>query len=100
VQREPQNLLQDGTGDKPADVLFGSFYHGRDLCVDVTIVNPFTDIHKKIRDPDFFLQSAVTHKRQQYADVAQQGHYLQFVLLKCSEAFIFEIHFSKINVRS
>jgi hypothetical protein len=45
-------LLQDGTGDKPADVLFGSFYHGRDLCVDVTIVNPFTDIHKKIRDPE------------------------------------------------
>ncbi len=40
MQREPQNLLQDGTGDKPADVLFGSFYHGRDLCVDVTIVNP------------------------------------------------------------
>jgi hypothetical protein len=65
VQREPQNLLQDGTGDKPADVLFCSFYHGRDLCVDVTIVNPFTDIHKKIRDP--FLQSAVTHKRQHYA---------------------------------
>jgi hypothetical protein len=66
VQREPQNLLQDGTGDKPADVLFGSFYHGLDLCVDVTIVNPFTDIHKKIRDPDSFLQSAVTHKRQHY----------------------------------
>jgi hypothetical protein len=52
VRREPQNLLQDGTGDKPADFLFGSFYHGRDLCVDVTIVNPFTDILKKIRDPD------------------------------------------------
>jgi hypothetical protein len=34
----------------------------------VTIVNPFTDIHKKIRDPDSFLQSAVTHKRQNYAD--------------------------------
>jgi hypothetical protein len=67
VQQEPQNLLQDGTGHKPADVLFGSFYHGRDLCVDVTIVNPFTDIHKKLRDPDSFLQSAVTHKRQHYA---------------------------------
>jgi hypothetical protein len=67
VQREPQNLLQDGTGDKPAAVLFGSFYHGRDLCVDVTIVNPFTDIHKKLRDPDSFLQSAVTHKPQHYA---------------------------------
>jgi YD repeat-containing protein len=40
----------------------------RDLCVDVTIVNPFTDIDKKIRDPDSFLQSAVTHKRQHYAD--------------------------------
>ncbi len=61
-------MLQDGTRDKPADVLFGSFHHGRDLCVDVTIVNPFTDIHKKIRDPDSFLQSAVTHKRQHYAD--------------------------------
>jgi hypothetical protein len=67
VQREPQHLLQD-TADKPADVLFGSFYHGRDLCVDVTIVNPVTDIHKNIRDPDYFLQSAVTHKRQNYAD--------------------------------
>jgi YD repeat-containing protein len=67
VQREPQNLLQDGSGDKPANVLFGSFYHGRDLCFDVTIVNPFTDIHKKIRGPDSFLQSAVTHKRQHYA---------------------------------
>jgi hypothetical protein len=32
----------------------------------VTIVNPFTDIHKKLRDPDSFLQSAVTHKRQHY----------------------------------
>jgi hypothetical protein len=62
-----QSEVKDGTGDKPADVLFGSFYHGRDLCVDVTIVNPFTDIHKKIRDPDSFLQSAVTHKRQNYA---------------------------------
>jgi hypothetical protein len=62
-----QSEVKDGTGDKPADVLFGSFYHGRDLCVDVTIVNPFTDIHKKIRDPDSFLQSAVTHKRQHYA---------------------------------
>jgi hypothetical protein len=41
VQREPQNLLQDGTGDKPADVLFGSFYHGRNLCVDVTIIHSF-----------------------------------------------------------
>jgi hypothetical protein len=33
----------------------------------VTIVNPLTDIHNKIRDPDSFLQSAVTHKRQHYA---------------------------------
>ncbi len=33
----------------------------------MTIVNPFTDIHKKLRDPDSFLQSAVTHKRQHYA---------------------------------
>jgi hypothetical protein len=41
---------------KPADVLLGSFYHGRDLCVDVTIANSFFDIHKKIRDPDSFLQ--------------------------------------------
>ncbi len=70
MRREPENLLQDGTGDKPADVLFGSFYHGRELCVDVTIVIPFTDIHKKIRVPDSFLQSAIvkTHKRQNYAD--------------------------------
>jgi hypothetical protein len=36
------------------------------LIVYVTIVNPFTGIHKKIRDPDSFLQSAVTHKRQHY----------------------------------
>jgi hypothetical protein len=36
--------------------------------MDVTIVNPFTDIHKKICDPDYFLQSAVAHKRQSYAD--------------------------------
>jgi hypothetical protein len=47
--------------------LFGSFYHGRDLCVDVDTVNPFTDIHKKVRDPDSLLQSAITHKRQNYA---------------------------------
>jgi hypothetical protein len=67
MRREPQNLLQDGTGDKPADVLFGSFYHGRDLCVDLTRI----DIHKKIRDPDSFLQSAVTHKLQ--IDAEQQG---------------------------
>ncbi len=76
------------TGDKPADVLFGSFYHGRDLCVDVTIVNPFSAIHKKLRDPDSFLQSAVTHKRQNYADRCKD--YLQFVRLKCPEAFIFQ----------
>jgi hypothetical protein len=30
-------------------------------------VNPSTDIHKKLRDPDYFLQLAVTHKRQHYA---------------------------------
>jgi hypothetical protein len=30
-------------------------------------VNPFTDIHKKLQDPDSFLQSTVTHKRQHYA---------------------------------
>jgi hypothetical protein len=64
VQREPQHLLQDGAADKPADVLFGSFYHG----YHVTIVNPFIDIHKKIRGPDSSLQSAVTQKRQNYAD--------------------------------
>jgi hypothetical protein len=58
MRREPQNLLQDGTGDKPADVLFGSFYHGRDLCV------ARIDIHKKIRDPHSFF----THKRQISAD--------------------------------
>jgi hypothetical protein len=85
VRREPQNSLQDGTGDKPADVLFGSFCHGRDLRVDVTIMNPFTDIQKKIRDPDSFLQSAVTHKRQNYV-----RYYLWFVILKCPEAFIFQ----------
>ncbi len=68
VRREPQNLFQYDLGDKPADVLFGLFYHGRDVCVDVTIVNLFTDIHKKTRDPVSFLQSAVTHKRQNYAD--------------------------------
>jgi hypothetical protein len=67
MQREPQNLLQDGTGDKLDDDLFGSFCHGRDLWIDVTIVNPFTDKHKKLRDADSFLQSAVTHKRQHYA---------------------------------
>jgi hypothetical protein len=42
VRRELQNLLQDETGDKPADVLFGSFYHGRDLCVDVTTLPTYT----------------------------------------------------------
>ncbi len=39
----------------------------RDLFVDVTIVNPFTGIHKKLRDPVSFLQSGATHKRQHYA---------------------------------
>ncbi len=29
-------------------------------------MNPFTEIHKKLRDPDSFLQSAVNHKRQHY----------------------------------
>jgi hypothetical protein len=73
VQREPQNLLQDGTGDKPADVLFGSFYHGRDLCVDVTIVNPYT---RK------FATQILSCSRQSHTnvnimplDVAQQGNY-------------------------
>jgi hypothetical protein len=36
VRKEPQHLLCDGTGDKPADVLFASFSQGRDLCVNVT----------------------------------------------------------------
>jgi hypothetical protein len=79
-------LLQDGTGDKPADVLFVSLYHGRDLCVDVTIVNPFTDIHKKLRDPDSFFSP--TNVNIMPLDVTQQGNYLQCVRLKCPEAFI------------
>jgi hypothetical protein len=48
--------IQDGAGDKPADVLFGSFYHGRDLCVDVTIVNPTFYRHtQETSRPSFFL---------------------------------------------
>jgi hypothetical protein len=45
-------------------LLFGSFY----MIVICALMCIFTDIHKKIRDPDSFLQSAVTHKRQNYAD--------------------------------
>jgi hypothetical protein len=44
VRKEPQHLLCDGTGDKPADVLFASFSQGHDLCVDVTVVNPLIDL--------------------------------------------------------
>jgi hypothetical protein len=47
VRKEPQHLLYDGTGDKPADVLFASFSQGRDLCVDVTVVNPLIDMSPK-----------------------------------------------------
>jgi hypothetical protein len=31
VRKEPRHLLCDGTGDKPADVLFAWFSQGRDL---------------------------------------------------------------------
>jgi hypothetical protein len=82
VQREPLNLLQDGTGDKPADVLFGSFYHGRDLCVDVTIVNPFTRT--------FAAQIlSFTRKRQNYADRCRAAGKL-FAVCAFEEAFIFQ----------
>jgi hypothetical protein len=47
VRKEPRHLLCDGTGDKPADVLFASFSQGRDLCVDVTVVNPLFCCHLK-----------------------------------------------------
>jgi hypothetical protein len=49
VRKEPQHLLCDDTGDKPADVLFASFSQGRDLCVDVTEVNPLIDIYNKMK---------------------------------------------------
>ncbi len=50
-------------GDKPADDLLGSFYHGRDLCVYVTIVNPYTfcEFFKKFATQIFC-------SRQNYAD--------------------------------
>ncbi len=38
------------------------------MAISLTNVLWFFDIHKKIRDPDSFLKSAVTHKRQNYAD--------------------------------
>jgi hypothetical protein len=49
VRKEPRHLLCDGTGDKPADVLFASFSQGgRDLCVDVIVVNTLIDIYAKM----------------------------------------------------
>jgi hypothetical protein len=41
---------------------------GKDVEGEIIQVFRFSDIHKKIRHPDSFLQSAVTHKRQIYAD--------------------------------
>jgi hypothetical protein len=88
VQREHQNLLQDGTGDEPADVLFGSLYHGRDLCVDVTIVNPYTrNFETQILSCS---RQSPTNVNIMPLDVTQQGNYLQCVRLKCPGAFIFQ----------
>ncbi len=51
-------------------------------CDDVT--NPFNDIDKKIRVPDSFLQSAVTHKRQHYANrCSAAGKYIFHDIMLC-----------------
>ncbi len=67
VRKEP-SLLCDGTGDKPADVLFASFSQGRDLCVDVTVVNPLIDIYEKMKHEDNYLAEAVKQKNNRYAE--------------------------------
>ncbi len=68
VRKEPQRLLCDGTGDKPAEVLFASFSQGRDLCVDVTVVNPLIDIYEKMKHEDNYLAEAVKQKNNRYAE--------------------------------
>jgi hypothetical protein len=61
VRKEPRHLLCDGTGDKPADVLFASFSQGRDLCVDVTVVNPLIDMYAKMQHEDNYLAEASSY---------------------------------------
>jgi hypothetical protein len=68
VRKEPQHLLCDGTGDKPADVLFASFPQGRDLCVDVTVVNPLIGIYAKMQHKVKYLDEAVKQKNNRYAE--------------------------------
>ncbi len=60
--------LCDVTGDKPAGVLFASFSQGRDLCVDVTVVNPLFDIYDKMKQKDKYLDEAVKQKNIRYAE--------------------------------
>jgi hypothetical protein len=67
VRKEPQRLLCDGTGDKLADVLFASFSQGRDLCVDVTVVNLLIDIYEKMKHEDNYLAEAVKQATQKDA---------------------------------
>jgi hypothetical protein len=78
-------LHQDGTGDKPADVLFGSFYHGRDLCVHVTILNPFTDIHKKFATQ--ILSSSRNYADRRRAAEEFSYFFIKFGVVKEKELF-------------
>ena len=74
-KNEPTRLLEASgrENERPADILIPNFIHGRDTCIDVSIVSSFTDISNAAQASGYNAKRAEKLKRDKYeADVDRQ----------------------------
>ncbi|XP_026414844.1 uncharacterized protein LOC113310393 isoform X1 [Papaver somniferum] len=68
---------------RPADILFYNWEDGKDVCMDVTGVSPFTSARTRNFTPGHAISATVTRKRDKYLDTCTAQGY-GFVVLAFS----------------
>ena len=81
--KEQRQLLGiERENERPADVLIPNYHYGHTLCVDVTIVSSFVDIHEAAKMPGYNAERAAANKVSKYgaAVEAQNMQFLPFAM--------------------